>query len=61
MVEITCNGKTVKHLSILELLLLKITHGSEVTIACEQPLPDATLTALTQLFSGEGHVASYLA
>jgi phosphoenolpyruvate-protein phosphotransferase (PTS system enzyme I) len=49
-VQITVNGHTLSDLSILELLLLKITYGSAVTIACTQPLPKTALAALTQLF-----------
>ncbi|MCX7343368.1 MAG: HPr family phosphocarrier protein [Proteobacteria bacterium] len=51
--QITGNGKTINTLSILELLLLKIPHGSEVKISSEIPLPNETIDKLTQLFGGE--------
>jgi phosphotransferase system HPr (HPr) family protein len=50
-IEITGNGKTIKTLSILELLLLKIPSGSEISIVCNHPLPPETLTRLNQLFN----------
>ena len=52
-IKITCNSHTINNLSILELLLLKAAYGSEITIACEQPLLDSDLTELTQLFGGK--------
>ncbi len=51
--QISSNAKTINTLSILELLLLKIPHGSEVQISSEIPLPSETVDKLCQLFSGE--------
>ena len=52
-IQITGNGRTINTLSILELLLLKIPHGSEVKISSEIPLPSKTIDKLSQLFCGE--------
>lgn len=51
--QITGNGKTINTLSILELLLLKMPHGSEVKILSEIPLPGEIIDKLRRLFGGE--------
>ena len=50
--QIISNGKTVDSLSILELLLLKVPHGSSVYINCETTLPDEIINKLDTLFAG---------
>lgn len=49
-VHITYNENTIKTLSILELLLLKIPIGSTVIIDAEIPLPPEVASKLEQAF-----------
>lgn len=50
-VQITCKESTIKVLSILELLLQKISYGSTVSICTSSPLPDSTLMKLKEIFA----------
>jgi phosphotransferase system HPr (HPr) family protein len=49
--QISSGNQTINTLSILELLLLKITYGSDICICCEEPLPEEAINKLDQLFS----------
>lgn len=51
--QIISNEKTVDNLSILELLLLKIPHGTTLRIVCNSQLPIKTIEKLNTLFSNE--------
>ncbi len=50
-VHITFGQTTLKALSMLELLLLKIPTGSTVTISTSAPLPTEVIEKLQQVFS----------
>ena len=52
-VQITCKEVTIEVLSILELLLQKISYGSAVTICTNSPLPDSSLEKLKSIFSNQ--------
>jgi phosphotransferase system HPr (HPr) family protein len=51
-VKFTHNNQTSNSLSILELLLLKVPYGGEITLSCEHPLDDSTMLKLSLFFSG---------
>ena len=51
--QISSGNQTIDKLSILELLLLKITYGSDICICCEEPLPEEAIIKLNQLFSND--------
>jgi phosphotransferase system HPr (HPr) family protein len=50
-VHITFGQTTLKSLSMLELLLLKIPTGSTVTISTSAPMPTEAVEKLQQVFS----------
>lgn len=52
-VNITCKEVNIKVLSILELLLQKITYGSTITISTISPLPDSILKQLKNIFANQ--------
>ncbi len=52
-VHITCKEVTIKVLSILELLLQKISYGSAITICTSSPLPDSVLKQLKNIFANQ--------
>ena len=51
--HITHREHTIKILSILELLLQKISYGSVVTISTNEPLPPVTIEKLNCVFSNQ--------
>ncbi len=52
-VHITYKETTIRILSILELLLQKISYGSTVIISTSVPLPSLTLERLKDIFSNQ--------
>lgn len=52
-VHITHNNHTITILSILELLLQKISYGSSITISTSSPLPPPIIEKLKNILSNQ--------
>lgn len=50
-VSISCGDKKIAMLSMLELLMMKITYGSLITISLDKTLPSEVENALKELLS----------